>query len=151
MAKHTAASILETFYDAERVYMAASESERDFSPIAALFSSDFRLEQTSGLPYAGTYIGPEGLQEWAVQMANWFDVVDVQNPEIMERPGSDRVVSVSTLRLRVRVTQETLEYPLVQVVKVDLSAGLITGIQPFYWDVYEGNWGNRVNGVEIKL
>jgi uncharacterized protein len=139
MATHTAASILAAFYDAERVYMAAPESERDFSPIAALFSEDFKLEQTSGLPYAGTYIGPGGLQEWAVQMAEWFDIVDVQTPEIMERAGSNRVASVSTVRFRVRKTGEELTYPFVQIVKVDLEKGQITEMLPFYWDVHHLN------------
>jgi len=58
--KHTARSILESFYDAERIYMASSPEERDFGGMAATLSPEVKLRQSSGLPYPGDYIGPEG-------------------------------------------------------------------------------------------
>ncbi|KFA80307.1 hypothetical protein S40288_05911 [Stachybotrys chartarum IBT 40288] len=137
--KHTARSILEAFYDEERKYMSAPAESRDFSPAAALFAPDFRLEQTSALPYAGTFIGPQGMQDWAQQAAELFDIIDVQSPEILEREGSNRVVSVSTVHFRVRKTGEDLHYPFCQVVSVDLEKGTITEIRPFYWDVQDLN------------
>jgi hypothetical protein len=41
--------------------------------------------------------------------------------------------------LRVRKTGEELKYPLCQVMTVDLEAGVIKSIMPFYWDVYALN------------
>ncbi|KAM0553042.1 hypothetical protein ACHAPJ_007588 [Fusarium lateritium] len=136
---HTARSILESFYDAERIYMAATPEERDFSGMAACLAKEVRLRQSSGLPYAGDYVGAEGFQKWAQDMAHHFDKVDVQNPEIFESQGSNRIISLSYLILRVRNTGEELKYPMCQVINVDLDAGVIKSIQPFYWDVYALN------------
>ncbi|PWY67925.1 hypothetical protein BO70DRAFT_366210 [Aspergillus heteromorphus CBS 117.55] len=138
-SNHTARSILDAFYAAERVYMASPPDQRDFSPLAATIAPTCRLEQTSALPYAGTYFGPDGMQDWSQQMADRFSVVDVQNPEIFERPGSDRIVVVSTIHLKVRKTGEELDFPFCQVVTVDLERGQITEMRPFYWDVAEVN------------
>jgi hypothetical protein len=136
---HTARSVLDSFYDAERIYMAAPPEERDFSGMAATLSKEVILKQSSGLPYAGIYTGPEGFQKWAQDMAGYFDKVDVQNPEIFEREGSNRIISLGYLHLRVRKTGEELKYPLCQVIQVNLEAGVIKSIMPFYWDVYALN------------
>ena len=66
-------------------------------------------------------------------MSRYFDVVDVQNPQVLE--NTDTVVVVSTLKLRVRRTHEEWSAPFTQVVKVDPEKGVITEIRPFYWDV----------------
>jgi uncharacterized protein len=135
MAPHTPRSILDAFYTAERVYMSAPPEKRDFSPIAATLSPDCRLEQTSALPYAGVYLGAEGLQDWARRMADYFDVVDVQSPEIFEREDSNRIVVLSNLHLRVRRTAQELDFPFCQAFTVDLLRGVIAEMRPFYWDV----------------
>lgn len=72
-------------------------------------------------------------------MASYFDKVDVQTPEIVEREGSHRIIALSYLVLRVRKTGEELKYPLCQVITVDLEAGVIKSIMPFYWDVHALN------------
>ncbi|KAI1008965.1 hypothetical protein LB504_001450 [Fusarium proliferatum] len=136
---HTARSILESFYEAERIYMASPPEQRDFSGMAATLSKAVRLKQSSGLPYAGEYSGPDGFQQWAKAMADYFDKVDVQNPEIFEKEGSNRIISLGYLHLKVRKTGEELKYPLCQVIQVDLEAGVIKSIMPFYWDVYALN------------
>ncbi|KAM5350384.1 hypothetical protein ACJ41O_006889 [Fusarium nematophilum] len=137
--RHTPRSILDSFYAAERIYMASPPSERDFSGMAATLSDTVLLEQTSALPYAGSYIGPKGMQDWAQRMADYFEVVDVQDPDIFEQDGSNRIVALGNLHLKVRRTGEELDFPFCQVVAVDLKAGVIASIQPFYWDVQELN------------
>lgn len=132
---HTARSVLEKFYEAERVYMSTAPEDRDFSGIASTLSPDFRMEQTSALPYAGTYIGPQGMEDWVRRMAEYFSVVDVQGPEILERDGSDRIAVSSEVHLRVRKTGEDLKFPHCQVITVDLERGVMTSLYPFYWDV----------------
>lgn len=72
-------------------------------------------------------------------MADCFDIVDVQNPEVFKREGSERNVSLGNLHLRVRETGEELDFPVCQVFSVDLEAAVITSIQSFYWDVYQLN------------
>ncbi|KAL4863786.1 hypothetical protein BDV12DRAFT_177012 [Aspergillus spectabilis] len=115
--------------------MSAPPDTRDFSGIAATLSPTIRLEQTAALPYAGVYIGPKGFQDWSSRMADYFDVVDVRNPEVFERAGADRIVVLSTLRLRVRSTGRELDFPFCQVMTVDLENGVIDEMRPFYWDV----------------
>ena len=133
--EHSARSVLDQFYDAERAYMSAAPQNRDFQPIADMLSPNFQLEQTSALPYAGVYDGSAGMQDWMSRMAGYFNVVDVQNSEVLERKGSSRVVVLSTLHLRVRETGVEVDFPFCQVVTVDLEKGLMVRMQPFYWDV----------------
>ncbi|KAL5340164.1 hypothetical protein BJX70DRAFT_361708 [Aspergillus crustosus] len=133
--KHTARGILDAFYEAETQYMSAPPDARDFSVIAATLSPTIQLEQTSALPYAGVYIGPTGFQDWTTRMADYFDVVDVRDREIFERAGSDRIVVLSTVHLRVRATGQELDFPFCQAMRVDLENGVIQEMRPFYWDV----------------
>ncbi|KAJ5493714.1 hypothetical protein N7463_009801 [Penicillium fimorum] len=112
--------------------MSAAPEARDFSGIAATLAPNVRLEQTSALPYAGVYIGPKGMQDWSTRMGNYFDTVDVQNPEIFERPGSDRVVVLSNVHLRVRSTGQEMTFPFCQAFTVDLEKGVILELRPFY-------------------
>ncbi|KAL4928069.1 nuclear transport factor 2 family protein [Aspergillus undulatus] len=133
--KYTARQVLDAFYDAERIYMSAPPETRDFSGIAATMSPNIRIEQTSALPYAGVYIGPQGVQDWATRMAEHYDIVDVQDPEIFERAGSDRVAVLSNLHLRVRATGQDLYFPFAQSFTVDLEEGVILEIRSFLWDV----------------
>lgn len=133
--KYTAREVLDAFYKAEREYMAAAPEDRDFSGIAATLAPNVRMEQTSALPYAGVYVGPHGMQDWTRRMADYFDVVDVQNPEIFERPNSDRIVVLSNVHFKVRSTGEEMDFPFCQAITVDLERGVIVELRPFYWDV----------------
>jgi hypothetical protein len=133
--KSTPRQILDSFYEAERIYMSSPPNQRDFTGIAATLAPDFRMEQTSALPYAGVYIGPSGMQDWARRMADYFEVVDVRNPEIFESPGSDRIVVLSTVHFKVRGSGLEMEYPFCQAVTVDCERGVMTEMRPFYWDV----------------
>lgn len=133
--KYTARQILNSFYLAEREYMSSTPDTRDFTGIAATIAPEFRLEQTPALPYGGVYIGPDGMQDWACRMANYFEVVDVQNPEVFENPGSDRIVVLSKVHFKVRETGQELNFPFCQAITVDLERGVMVEMRPFYWDV----------------
>ncbi|KAM0075140.1 hypothetical protein ACKRZS_012760 [Fusarium odoratissimum] len=137
--KHTARSILDAFYEAERTFMASPPDQRDFSAMAATLSKEVILKETSGLPFAGEYTGHDGFLQWAKSMPEYFDEVHVQNPEIFEKEGSNRIISLGYLHLKIRKTGEQLKYPLCQVIQVDLEAGVIKSIMPFYWDVHHLN------------
>lgn len=133
--KFTAREVLDAFYKAESEYMQATPDKRDYAGIAATLAPNFRMEQTSALPYAGVYIGQDGFQDWTRRMADYFEVVDVQNPEIFERAGSDRIVVLSNLHLKVRKTGLEMDFPFCQAITVDLERGVIIELRPFYWDV----------------
>ncbi|KAK5997920.1 hypothetical protein PT974_00287 [Cladobotryum mycophilum] len=137
--KHTPRSVLDAFYQAEREYMEAPPDKRDFSGMAATLSPNIHMEQTSALPYAGTYVGLDGFQDWSRQIADYFNVVDVQNSEIFEREGSDKIVVLSTVHYRVRKTGEDLYFPHSQTFAIDVEKGQIKEIRPFNWDVYRLN------------
>lgn len=142
---YTAREVLDAFYKAERQYMAAPPDKRDFQTIAVTLAPDVRMEQTSALPYAGTYIGQEGMQEWTSKMADYFEIVDVQNPEIFESEGSNRIVVLSQVHFRVRKTGHEMSFPFCQAMTVDLERGVIQELRPFYWDVQAVN---RALGIE---
>jgi len=119
--------------------MSQSAEKRDFSGMARVLSPNIKLIQTPHLPYGGIFTGPAGFQDWAKQMADLFDIVDVQEPEIFEKEGSSQIVVLSTVTFRVRKTREALVFPFCQVVRVDLESGQITEMKPFYWDVHTLN------------
>ena len=137
--KFTAREVLDAFYKAEREYMQATPDQRDYASIAATLAPNVRMEQTSALPYAGVYIGPDGMQDWTRRMADYFEVVDVQNPEIFECAGSDRIVVLSNVHFKVRKTGKEMDFPFCQAITVDLERGVIVELRPFYWDVAEVN------------
>lgn len=137
--KHTPRSILKAFYEAEVIYMSAPPEQRNFSGMAAVLSPNINLVQTPHLPYGGVFTGLAGFQEWSKQMADLFDVVDVRDPEIFEKEGSNQIVVLSTVHFRVRKTGEKMVFPLCQAVTVDLEAGQIIEMKPFYWDVHTLN------------
>ncbi|OKL61386.1 hypothetical protein UA08_03838 [Talaromyces atroroseus] len=151
---HTARSVLDAFYKAEREYMSVAPEERNFASIAATLAPNVRMEQTSALPYAGVYLGPSGMQDWTRRMADYFDIVDVQNPEIFERADSDRIVVLSNIHLRVRKSGQEMDFPFCQTFTIDLQRGVIVELRPFYWDVaaisaVKKHSGTRCQGANL--
>ncbi|KPI37696.1 uncharacterized protein AB675_209 [Cyphellophora attinorum] len=139
MAKHTPLSVLHKFYDAERVYTSApAGSNPDFTPVGNMLSSDFYMEQSSELPWAGTYHGPESFKSFFDQASEWC-TIDVRDPEILEKEGSDKIVVLSTIYYFCRKTGETPSFPLSQTFVIDTERGLIREIRSFYWDIKKLN------------
>ncbi|USW56494.1 Putative NTF2-like domain superfamily protein [Septoria linicola] len=103
----TAAEILQRFYDAETIYMAAAPKDRDFANgMGKHLCKDMKLVQSPDLPYGGTYEGHVGFQQWTEAMASYFDRLDVTDPQLFEQSGSDTIIVKSFLKLRVRKTGE---------------------------------------------
>lgn len=134
MASHTPASVMQSFYAAERKFM-ISQAPKDQQEMLSYFSKTAVLHQSPSLPWGGDFHGIQGVQSWAKQMSDLFDTVDVQNPEFFEKANSDEVVIKSTLKLRLRKTGTERQYPFVQIVRVDIERGLITEIKPMHWDI----------------
>ena len=133
MAPQTPLEVLNRFYDAEREYTSA-QGERDFAPVAAMLSHDFFMEQSSALPWAGVYHGRESFKSFFDQASEWV-VIDVRDPEIFEREGSDKIVVLSTIYYTCHKTGETPSFPLSQTFTIDRERGLIKEIRSFYWDI----------------
>ena len=133
----TAREIMDSFYDDERIYMAQSPQEQDTTLLSKHLHPDIKLNQSSALPYAGTYTGVSGFLEWGKAMGTYFDKVDVHVNKIFE--DGDDVISLAHLYLRVRRTGEELDMPLIQHIKVDREMGVLVEISPFYWDVAKLN------------
>ena len=133
----TAAEILDRFYKAETIYMAAPPEKRDFaSGMGATLSKDLILYQSPDLPYSeSVYHGHDGFQKWSSEMASLFSKLVVAEPKVYEREGADEVIVISRLELTSRDTGRDIELPLAQVMGVDRKAGVITSMRPFYWDV----------------
>ncbi|WP_410605810.1 nuclear transport factor 2 family protein [Amycolatopsis sp. lyj-90] len=129
----TPIEVLEAFYAAERVYMAAggASAGASFDEMGATLSPDVRLHQSPDLPWGGEWEGYEGFRGWSIEMSRHFDIVDVQNATFLE--SGDQVVILCDLRTRSRTTGESLTAPMVQVVTV--QDGRITEFRPFYWHV----------------
>jgi uncharacterized protein len=131
--KHTPLSILNAFYNAERVYMSSPPETRDFSGMAATISPNMTLYQTPNLPYSGTYHGVAGFKEHFDKMGQYYNEVDVQDVEVFE--GKDGVVVYCDVRFVIKKTGKEERQRLCQVVKVDLEGGVMKEMRVFYWDV----------------
>lgn len=125
--------VLEDFYAAERIYMAAGgvPAGASFDGIGATLHPDVQLHQSPDLPWGGEWHGYEGFKGWSVEMSRHFDVVDVQDAQFLTT--GNQVVVLCTLTTRSRATGETLSAPMVQVVTV--VDDRITEFRPFYWNV----------------
>ncbi len=138
MPRFSPREVLDAFYEAERKFTSAPAAQRDFGTIAATLAEDFYMEQSSALPWAGVYHGPKGLQEWIDKASNWT-VIDVRNPEIFERDGSDKVVVLSQIYYKCHKTGEEIDFPLSQTIVVDRERGTIKEIRSYYWDIQRLN------------
>ena len=125
--------VLTAFYKAERAYMKAGGTKggASFEAMASTLDPEVILHQSPDLPFGGEYVGHKRYQDWANAMSAIFDDVDAKEPEFFEK--ADTVIVVCTLVTRIRATGQSLELPMVQVVKV--KRGKITEFRPFYWNV----------------
>ena len=132
-ADNSPTAVLHRFYAAERRYMEAGGKAggASFDEFAATMHPTVVLHQTPDLPWGGEFIGVERYADWAAQMSDCFEMVDVKDPVFTET--GDRVVVLCTLSTKTRKTGETFEHPMVQVITV--KEGKITDFRPFYWHV----------------
>ena len=145
--KHTPRQVLHKFYEAERVFTSAPAGERSFDTIAAVLSDDFYMEQSSALPWAGEYRGPQQLKEWLEKASEWT-VIDVRNPEIFENPDSDKIVVLSRIYYTCHKTGEKIDFPLSQTFVIDCERGQIKEIRSYYWDIQKLNASMGFSGHE---
>ncbi|PGH05148.1 hypothetical protein AJ80_08384 [Polytolypa hystricis UAMH7299] len=143
--KHTAHSILASFHAAEKAFIDAPVDKKPFPSLAATLAPDITIYQPADLPFGGTYIGLAGVQEWSTKMAEAFSTAELRDMEVLSAWGgedvSDRGVVLSNAYIVARRGGRVLEFPFVQVIRVDLEMGVVREIRSYYWDV------KMVNGV----
>ncbi len=125
--------VVRRFHAAEDAFMNAGGAGEgaSFSGIAATLDPDVVLHQSPDLPWGGTFRGHAGYENWARQMSRAFDTLAVK--DACSFADGDTVVITCRLVTRSRVTGETLDLPMVQVVRV--RGDRIIAFQPFYWNV----------------
>lgn len=134
MSLPTPKEILDRFYAAESIFMAAPDTTRDPTDMLATLSPKIQVHQSPDLPWGGEYVGHEGFAAWGERMTSYFSSLEVLEPKVFERAEGDEVMVFSTLRLKTH-KGEVWEKPMVQVVRVDRQEGVIVEITPYQWDV----------------
>lgn len=135
---YTPRQVLLKFYEEEKKYTIAPPESRDFSAVAACFADDYYMEQSSALPWAGTYHGPDGMKSF-LEKASQYVTIDVQEAEIFEAEGSDKVMVYCKVTFVARETGKADTFPMAQMARIDPEQGLIKEIRAFYWDIRKLN------------
>ena len=125
--------VLERFYAAEAVYMGAGggDAGASFAGMAATLDPGVVLHQSPDLPWGGEFRGHAGYEDWARQMSRAFDRLAVEDARFFT--DGDTVVITCRLVTRSRVSGETLDLPMAQLVRV--CGDHIVEFRPFYWNV----------------
>lgn len=134
MSPQTPKQILDRFYAAEAIFMAAPDSSRDPTDMLSTLSPNLKVYQSPDLPWGGEYVGHAGFAAWGAIMTSHFASLEVIEPRVFERAEGDEVMVFSTLRLKNKAG-EVREKPMTQLIKVDREEGVIVEITPFQWDV----------------
>ena len=132
-AERSPIDAVERFYAAEGAYMNAGGplGGATFGDMAATLDPGVVLHQSPDLPWGGEYHGHAGYEDWARQMSEAFDRLEVTDTRFLA--AGDTVVILCRLVTRSRKTGETLDLPMAQMVRV--RSGKIVEFRPFYWNV----------------
>jgi len=134
MSPQTPKQILDRFYAAEAIFMAAPDSSRDPTDMLSTLSPNLQVHQSPDLPWGGEYVGHAGFAAWGAIMTSYFSSLEVLEPRVFERAEGDEVMVFSTLRLKTK-GGEVWERNMTQLIRVDREEGVIVEITPFQWDV----------------
>ncbi len=133
MGNNMPAEMIRRFYEAEAAYMNAggSDAGASFAAMAATLDPEVVLHQSPDLPWGGEFRGHHGYEDWARRISRAFDRLEVADARVFDQ--GDTVVIACRLITHARETGETLDLPMVQVVRV--RNGRIVEFRPFYWNV----------------
>ena len=124
---------LKRFYAAEAHYMAAGGAGggASFDGVAATLDPDVVLHQSPDLPWGGEFHGQAGYEDWARQMSQAFDQLEVKDRQLVA--AGDTAIAVCRLVTRSRANGAVIEAPMAEVVTVRNDR--IVDFRPFYWNV----------------
>ncbi|MFJ4713599.1 nuclear transport factor 2 family protein [Streptomyces sp. NPDC088785] len=122
---------LERFFAAEAAYVEAGGPGRaSFEEIADCLDPEVTLHQAPGLPYAGTWRGPSGIERFLSVMGDAWQVMEFLDQHCFVN-GPDVVVT-NRVRFVARTTGRELDTRIVQ--EMTVRDGRLVEIRPFYWD-----------------
>ena len=126
-------AVLKRFYEAEGAYMNAGGETggASFDALAATLDPNVVLHQSPDLPWGGEFYGHAGYEDWARQMSEAFDQLEVKDRQLFA--AENTVVAVCRLVTRSRRNGAVLDAPMAQV--VTLKDDRIVAFRPFYWNV----------------
>jgi len=134
MSLPTPKEILDRFYAAEAIFMAAPVATRDPTDMLNTLSPNIQVHQSPDLPWGGEWVGHEGFAAWGATMTSYFSSLEVLEPQVFERAEGDEVMVFAKLKLKTKAG-EIWQKPFTQVFRVDRAEGVIVEITPFQWDV----------------
>ncbi|MFF5207740.1 nuclear transport factor 2 family protein [Streptosporangium sp. NPDC000396] len=124
-------AVLERFFVEEAAYIAAGGlGKASFDRLAECLHPDVVMYQAPGLPYGGTWRGPQGIEGFLAAMSETWESLEFLEQQYVV--DGDTVVIRNRGRLRARGTGRSLETWVMQLMTI--KDGLITEIHPFYWD-----------------
>lgn len=124
-------TVLHRFYEAEAAYISAGGvGAASFDELAACLDPDVVMYQAPGLPYGGTWRGPEGIERFMAAMSMaWRSLEFFEQRFVVDE---DAVVVFNRGRLTARATGRQLDTAVMQLITV--AGGRISEMRPFYFD-----------------
>jgi len=111
---------------AQRLYAAAMTA--DWATVEALVAPDCRIEESSGLPFAGVYVGPQGMQDLFVKVGGMVTILDVRLKPMIAA-GDTVVVPVD---LVLDDGGQRAHIPVVEILRFE--DGQVVELTPYYFD-----------------
>lgn len=103
----------------------AAAMEQDFEKIRGFIAEDFVMVEPDALPYAGTFVGPEGFVDVVRQIRELYEI-DVVSAVISEAENDvllcEFVFGFKSLR-----TGERVEMPVIDIFRYNAEGKLIRG------------------------
>ncbi|MGA0099433.1 MAG: alpha/beta hydrolase fold domain-containing protein [Steroidobacteraceae bacterium] len=111
---------------AQRLYAAAMTA--DWATVEALVAPACRIEESSGLPFAGVYVGPQGLQDLFIKLGGMVTILDVRLQPMIAK-GDTVMVSID---LVLDDGGQPAHIPVVEVLRFE--NGQVVELTPYYFD-----------------
>lgn len=112
----------------KRVYAAAGEGR--WADVRADMADDFNIVEAAGLPYAGTYTGPDALEKLLAIVSGYWTGFRLEFKGITV--GDGMVIAEVIFNGASKRTGEAFAMPLLEQWRV--RDGKIAEIRPFYFD-----------------
>jgi len=124
-----AMQLLERMFDVEMRFLQSGE-KKDVAMLAAVFHSDVVVHEPASLPYAGRWVGLNGLGRLFQTMREVWSDVRVEDLEAAR--SGDTVLMACTLHLTCRANGAAITQPFAE--KLRFKDGLMVEGTPFYHD-----------------
>ena len=109
---------------------AAMRGNRD--EVAALCHPEFKLEQSEGLPYGGTYHGPDGFWKLLEVMFSTWSNPRIEALHMIGAPESSMFAIVMGMQGTAKASGKSFATTLCELWTV--KDAKVLSIKPYYWD-----------------